>query len=443
MLKSFFSKKSLPLLLRSTRRLLPTIGSIILAILTIGILAFSPAGLTNKALAASTPVPINMIYYGWMDYTTEQNIINAHPEFLVSNSAAGPWRGNANISKFMSAGIKYFEYIDGAFENTYSRAIPTDLWSNLNYITAAAQAGAYGIFVDEVSDGIYTTPNYSYLQQIADKAHSLGLKVVFNTGMFVWADALMNYCDYINSSETWQGAALTASQSKWASRTWLLTYNVYDAATAVNLTNSALSKGIKSHYATSAFTILPGYFTTYVSQINSYYIPDPPNPPPTPIGQTSVTFNSTPTGVEVWLDYNYKGITPFTIGIATGSHHIGFNQYGYHSNVPLEGDFLLSNTSLTVTGNLLTGQITSMGTTSPTQTSVSFTSNLAGVEVWVDYVYKGTAPLNLAISAGSHHMGFYKFGYNSNRSIDIDFFLSGQTNLNIYGDMLTGYSSMW
>jgi hypothetical protein len=108
-------------------------------------------------------------------------------------------------------------YIDGGYEGTQSRSMPNDLQSNLNFITAAAQAGAYGIFLDEVSDGIYMTPKYNYLQQIASKAHSLGLKVPFNTGTDSWADQLMNYADYINSSEAWNNAPLTKSQSKWAS----------------------------------------------------------------------------------------------------------------------------------------------------------------------------------------------------------------------------------
>ena len=443
MLSSLLSKIRSPFRKGLQSRLPPTISLIILTISALGMLAFAPAWPASKALAASVPVPINMIYYGWLDSTTEQTIINTHPEFIVSNSAAGPWRANANVSRYMSAGIKYFEYISGAYENTVWRPIPTDLQSNLNYITAAAQAGAYGIFLDEVSDGIYTAANYYYLQQIADKAHSLGLKVVFNTGMPNWADQLMNYCDYVNSSETWQGGSLTASQSKWASRTWLLTYGVNDAYTAASLTNGALSKGIRAHYATSAFVSLPSYFTTYVSQISTYSIPAPAPPSPPSTGQTSVTFNSTPAGVEVWLDYSYKGVTPLTVGVASGNHHVGFNRYGYHGNVPLESDFFAGTSSLTVTGNMVTGLVTSSGTVSSAQTAVSFTSNLAGVEVWLDYVYRGTAPLSLPVSAGSHHVGLYKAGYNYGQAVIVDFYASGQTNLNIYTDMLTGYSSVW
>lgn len=401
----------------------------------IGVFIFSQT-IANTAAAASPTLPVNMIYYGWHDAATTQRIINAHPKSLVSNSAAGPWRSNADISQFMSAGINYYEYLDGGYENTRTGYVPTDLWSNLNYIEAAAKAGAYGIFLDQVSDGIYTTPNYTYLQMVADKAHSLGLKVVFNTGMFTWADQLMNYCDYINSSETWNGAPLTASQSKWASRTWLLTYGINDATTAANITTGAWSKGISSQYATTFFSGLPYWFESYISQITPYA---PAYTAPTTTGQTSVTFNSSPGGSEVWLDYSYRGKTPLTLTLSAGSHHIGFNMYGYHSNVPLEGNFFLGSSSITVTGDLQLGQINSSEVTTSPQTSVNFGSNLSGVEVWLDYSYKGAAPSTLTVPAGSHHMGFYKNG----KTISADFYLSGQSSLNIYGDMLTGFTSIW
>jgi len=259
--------------------------------------------------------------------------------------------------------------------------------------------------------------------------------------MFAWADQLMNYADIINSSETWSNSALTDCQSRWASRTWLLTYNIYDAATAASLTNAALSKGISAHYACSSYGAIPTWLTSYVSQISSSV------PTTTPTGQTAVSFSSNPSGSEIWLDYVYKGVTPMNLTISAGNHHIGFNQYGYNSNIPLEGNFLLGNTAMTVNGDLVNGKVTSTGATSTTptagSTAVLFTSNPAGVEVWLDYVYKGVTPLNLTVSAGSHHMGFYKAGYNNNQSVVVDFFPSGQPNLNIYGDMQTGYSSMW
>jgi len=130
--------------------------------------AVSPQGGTGYVSGAEvTPVAIDMIYYGSNSSSTDQRIVNAMPEFLVNNSPAGPWNGDANINTFTSAGIEYFEYIDGGYEGTHPRSIPNDLQSNLKYIAAAKSAGAYGIFLDEVSDGIWTNPNYDYLDQIS------------------------------------------------------------------------------------------------------------------------------------------------------------------------------------------------------------------------------------------------------------------------------------
>jgi hypothetical protein len=234
----------------------------------IGVFAFTSIGAASRVNAASAPASINLIYYGSNSSTTDQSIINANPEYLVDNSPAGPWRGNANISKFMSAGIKYFEYIDGGYEGTVSQAIPNDLQSNLTYINAIAKAGAYGVFIDEVSASP-SASSLNYLKQLADRAHSLGLKVVFNAGVDSWSDSLMSYCDFINSSEVWNNNPLTASQIKWASRTWFLTQGVNDAATAANLTEAAWSKGVEAEYVCNSYVALPTWLASYITLIES------------------------------------------------------------------------------------------------------------------------------------------------------------------------------
>jgi hypothetical protein len=335
----------------------------LIALALVGASILAPLSM-NSVAAASAAIPVNMIYYGWHDTTVNNSIINAHPQYLVDNSPAGPWKGNASIGSFTSAGIKYFEYIDGGYEGTAAQAIPNDLQSNLNYIDAAAEAGAYGVFLDEVSNQP-NSASINYLSQIYAKAHSLGLKVAFNTGVDSWSDTLMNYCDYMNSSEVWNNGALTASQSKWASRTWLLSQNITSATTAANLTNAAINKGVNAHYACTSYGALPSWLGTYVAQI-SISNPTPTSTPTTPTGQSTVTFGSNPVGSEIWLDYTYQGATPLSLTISTGNHHIGFNKYGYHNNTPIEGDFLLGNAAMTINGDLVSGQITYSGTASPT-----------------------------------------------------------------------------
>ncbi len=259
MLKSFLLKIRTNVILQ----IITTVTVVVL-----GVFSFTPIGTTNRVNAASATVSINLIYYGSNSSITDQSIINANPEYLVNNSPAGPWRGNANISKFMSAGIKYFEYIDGGYEGTVSQSIPNDLQSNLKYIDAIAKTGAYGVFVDEVS-AFPSASALNYLKQLSDSAHSLGLKVVFNVGVDSWSDSLMNYCDFINSSEVWNNDTLTASQIKWASQTWFLTQGVNDATTAANLTKAAWSKGVKAIYVCSSYVALPTWLASYITLIES------------------------------------------------------------------------------------------------------------------------------------------------------------------------------
>lgn len=227
----------------------------------------------NPTKTSTTPVSINMIYYGLNNNGVNQAIINAHPKYLVDNSPIGPQNGDANIREYMLAGIKYFEYLDGGYEGTVSRSIPNDLQSNLNYLTAAENAGAYGIFLDEVSS-FPDAASFSYLQQISKTAHTLGLKVVFNTGVSSWSEQLMTYCDYMNSSETWQHNTLTKIQKKYRNRVWLETQGVTDPTTAANLTKTAWDEGIVAEYACNEYITLPDWLESYISQIESYSKPN-------------------------------------------------------------------------------------------------------------------------------------------------------------------------
>ena len=235
--------------------------------------AAAPAPSSITAATTIKPVAINMIYYGSNGAGINQRIINAAPEYLVNNSPAGPAKGDANVLEYMSAGIKYFEYLDGGYEGTQARYVPNDLQSNLNYITAAANAGAYGVFLDEVSSDPDAN-SLDYLQQIYKKAHSLGLKVVFNTGVATWSDSLMQYCDFMNSSEIWHNEPLTRSQRKFAQRTWIETQEVAHADDAVRLTEAAWGLGFGAHYACYEYITLPDYSADYTAQIRLYQKPN-------------------------------------------------------------------------------------------------------------------------------------------------------------------------
>ena len=284
-----------------------------LALCLAAALAISPIGVTDKVMAASPTVAIDMINYGTNSGGVDQMIINAHPEFLVDNSPAGPWKGDANISEYTAAGIKYFEYIDGGYEDTEAMSIPNDLASNFNYITAIAKDGAYGIFLDEVSSNP-DAASISYLSQIYNAAHALRLKVVFNIGVDSWSDSLMSYCDYINTSEVWNNTALTASQTKWASRSWVLTQGVNDAATAANLTEGAWSKGLLAEYACIEYGTVPSWMPTYYSLISgSSPVTSAPN-----INTTTLATGTVDIAYSQTLAAN-GGIAPYTWTITSGT----------------------------------------------------------------------------------------------------------------------------
>ena len=296
-----------------------------LAIIALSLILGFPslAVTTVDVRAAASPVSINMVYYGLHSAAIDQAIINANPVFLIGASTIGPLAGNTDINKFTAAGIKYFEYLTGGYETKYPKGLPVDLQSNLDFIDAVAAAGAYGIFFDEVSDGVWTTPNYSYLQQISSRARSLGLKIAFNTGVNNWVDQLMNYCDYIGSTEQWANAPLTPSQQKWSNQTWLLRREgVNNAVTAANLTIGAWDKGVSAAYATPGLSTLPSWLPEYISLI-SPFSPDPTEPPPppeTPPGNTFAVVGSNPVSSGGVNEYNLEIIITSTTvpGLSAG-----------------------------------------------------------------------------------------------------------------------------
>ena len=75
--------------------------------------------------------------------------------------------------------------------------------------------------------------------------------------------------------------------------------------------------------------------------------------------------------------------------------------------------------------------------TTISSTLVDLTSNPGSSEVWLDYAYKGITPMNLTVSKGSHHIGFFRFGYNNNFALESNF-LFKDVGLTINGDLHSG-----
>jgi hypothetical protein len=238
--------------------------------------ASTPSSAPTPKAVTGTTRPISLVMYGSNSTAVDKRIIAAKPEYLICNTAHNPWEGNCTASKFNSAGIKVFSYITAGYENGYSESIPNDLASNLGYIDSIALSDrdTYGIFLDEVDNypDVSAYPvkgsafKLDYLNQISQKVHNKGMKLMCNTGSDNWDDRLMSYCDFLMSTEDYKGAALTASQKKWADRVVILSQNVTDAETAIQYTNKALSLGLHAVY-TGPYIGLPVWFETYVAGI--------------------------------------------------------------------------------------------------------------------------------------------------------------------------------
>lgn len=77
----------------------------------------------------------------------------------------------------------------------------------------------------------------------------------------------------------------------------------------------------------------------------------------------------------------------------------------------------------------------------PNTSVLSARSEPSGAEIWVDYDFSGYAPLDLTILTGTHHVGFWMYGYNNDLALEGDFvFSSGETKV-LTGNMVSGVIS--
>jgi hypothetical protein len=221
----------------------------------------------NVALVkTATGYRLCIVNYGWNTSATNQAVINAKPDMTINNSSVGPWKGNASILAFMNAGIPYFEYLDGGYEGTQARSIPNDLQSNIAFMVAAKNAGAYGIFLDEVS----TNPNaasISYLTAIHNEALLLGLKTIFNTGYYVFdAATLKNLTDLLMADEDYTGNVPTSSEIAFGlSRIIVVNDQVATAANAISITKAAWINFGETWCTDSVSYALPSYMAAYIA----------------------------------------------------------------------------------------------------------------------------------------------------------------------------------
>jgi hypothetical protein len=121
--------------------------------------------------------------------------------------------------------------------------------------------------------------------------------------------------------------------------------------------------------------------------------------PTTTSGTISVT--SSPTTALVYVDGAYKGATPITISVSTGSHKFELKKSGFDTQ--------------TVTKSIATGTNTPITSTLPPTTTtgtISIYSTPSSAQVSIDGVSKGITPLTTTVNAGSHTIKITKDGYS-------------------------------
>ena len=168
------------------------------------------------------------------------------------------------------------------------------------------------------------------------------------------------------------------------------TFIVYTTGTPVDHYITVSKNGYYDYQydAGSLFSI--GDYVT----VNAILIPIPTN------GYLSVS--SSPSGAIVYIDGIYKGTSPLTVTLATGTHSIRMVMSGYNS----------WSGSTTVNA----GQTTSVSATlDPTVTYgyLSISSSPSNADVYINGVYKGDTSFTIGLNPGTYQVVVKKSGYTS------------------------------
>lgn len=89
-------------------------------------------------------------------------------------------------------------------------------------------------------------------------------------------------------------------------------------------TNTYAVKAVLTGYTTDSRTL-----NVYAGQTTPYYPQLQPSPPP-PRDTGTVTIKSSPLGAQTYVDGEYRGITPLTLSLYTGTHTILIRLSGYN-----------------------------------------------------------------------------------------------------------------
>ena len=233
---------------------------------------------------------MNMKSYGNHNATYDARILAIKPEMLIDNPPHGLYgemdeqryhEGYTysyllqNVSGMRAVGIKVIGYITSGYEGKGGDDGYASKWYSLNMnkklITNMATIDHVdGVFIDECSD-FPNAASKSYLQELSDLAHSYGLIVWMNTGVFNFDEWFFSVADFMQSTETWTGQTLNNLHKKWGSRIGVTGFkNTYTAQKAYDLTINAWSKGIRYCYINNKeYTSLAPWFEEYAEMLRA------------------------------------------------------------------------------------------------------------------------------------------------------------------------------
>ena len=177
--------------------------------------------------------------------------------------------------------------------------------------------------------------------------------------------------------------------------------------------NSATTPYIFTGLSTGYHTVevdYPGYeaYITHIYMDNGAAMEVSANLVPL-VNYGSLFVDSTPRGADVYVDGNYQGTSPVTVGsLSEGPHQVELHLAGYEV--------------LTVTEDVVAGQARVLNlnmvpySSSSAAGSIDITSSVPGALVYLDGVYKGSTQSQnsfnvIAVSPGSHSILLSVPGY--------------------------------
>ncbi|MFH1640245.1 MAG: rhodanese-like domain-containing protein, partial [Chloroflexota bacterium] len=328
----------------------------------------APAGMTR----------LNMKSYGAHNASYDARLLDIRPQYLVDNPAHGFWGEYTgaysspsllqNVAGMKAAGIKVIGYTSSGYEGRGSAGgQPLSMFTlamlQKQITNMALLDGVDGVFIDECDSFPDASQKY-YLKGLSTLAHSLGIIIWGNTGVDNFDPWYFNEggFDLMQSTERWQGQALSAVQQAYGSRISVTGFQSgYTAEDAYNLTLDAWNKGIALCYINNAeYQTIAPWFEQYATQLKSNSlnsaampaipgvtstpVPTPtPTPTPTPIPTPAPASVPQPSALQISTAeaYNLMQNNPDvvvldvrTYGEYTGGHITG------SLNLPNDSNFL-------------------------------------------------------------------------------------------------------